>query len=349
MIFEQMEFHNVAELEVRLGLSGWRLQRFPNEARIGMDTVRTLGERGPYISAQASGCEIRFVTEAQTLRISLSSEIGDGELVVMKGDYVFSQHRLPEGIIKTIQLEEPQLFRQVNEDILRNSTFSPDVWRFCFNRHEVVFHGVETFGKGLRPPRPEELPRRRWLAYGSSITQGAGSFNYYDSYVAQTARRLGVDAINLGMGGCCRSEPSVADFLAARGDWDFATLELGINMLGDFTPDEYENRVRSLISKVRQASPEKPVFLITLFPSKHTIYLEEDEASRREREFKLILRRIAAESTGSQLVLLDGSAILHRFAGLSGDLIHPGNFGHTLMAEKLSRMLSEALGWPLVV
>ena len=33
------------------------------------------------------------------------------------------------------------------------------------------------------------------------------------------------------MGGSCFIESSVVDFIAGRDDWDFATFELGINML----------------------------------------------------------------------------------------------------------------------
>ncbi len=51
-----------------------------------------------------------------------------------------------------------------------------------------------------RPPRAGELPARRYLAYGTSITAGYGS-QPHCSYVAQAARHLALDPINLGWRG----------------------------------------------------------------------------------------------------------------------------------------------------
>ena len=42
----------------------------------------------------------------------------------------------------------------------------------------------------------------------------------------------------------------MADYIAGRDDWDFATLEMGINMIGDFDVEEFRSRVEYFIPKI---------------------------------------------------------------------------------------------------
>ena len=49
----------------------------------------------------------------------------------------------------------------------------------------------------VRPPTADELPAFRYLAYGTSITQGAAASMRHLGYASQTAWRLGADLINL--------------------------------------------------------------------------------------------------------------------------------------------------------
>lgn len=343
MIYNNLEFFNVVELGKSDVYPGLKLQRYPLEVRKGLELNEAQAQRGSFVGQEASGCEIRFVTDAKTVRIALSSTVSDGEVVVLKGDYVHSIHRLHEGVIKTIHLDEPQRFKEIKREILFDSVFSPDVWRICTGSQNIIFHGAEAFGDEIRPPKKDELPALTWLAYGSSITQGAGAFNYYNSYIQHTARRLGVAAINLGLGGACRLEKGVADFIAGRKDWDFATLELGVNIRGQVSSDEFLRRSEYLISNMLEQHPDKPVAVITMYPNWAT-YLETPNGSTHfELEFNEILRNIVARFNHKNLFLIEGHEIMSRPSYLTCDVIHPNDFGHAVMGEKLSIKLSDVL------
>lgn len=69
MIYQDIQFHNVAEIETIAGIPGFRLQRFPKEVRNMLGHKEH--ERGRFYAQKAAGCEIRFVTEASFFRITL--------------------------------------------------------------------------------------------------------------------------------------------------------------------------------------------------------------------------------------------------------------------------------------
>ena len=74
------------------------------------------------------------------------------------------------------------------------------------------------------PPREEDTPSVRYLAYGSSITHGSLSLILPFSYPFLIAEALGVDCINQGYAGSAFMEALVAEYMVSRKDWDFATL-----------------------------------------------------------------------------------------------------------------------------
>ncbi|WP_168735942.1 GDSL-type esterase/lipase family protein [Cohnella fermenti] len=347
MRYEQVELHNVVAVENNQLCPGLLLQRFPETVRASMS------ERGRFISQQASGCEIRFVTEANQFRLSLSSVEGSGDVMIFQGDYFHSHHSLSgsDGAIKTIHLENKLNPAGIDPAAMTGQRFSHRVWRIFLCRYTARFHGVEAFGCPIRPPQPEEVPAKRWLAYGSSITHGGAALNNYNSYVQQAARRLGVDVLNKGLGGACLCEPEVADYLSSLNDWDFATLELGVNMRGAFAPEEFRARVQYVVDTICSRHPGKPVVLVTVFPNAATHEREPSLAGENQKAYGHILREIADQGRYPQLHLLEGSQILTDFAGLTCDLLHPSEYGHTIMGENLSRLLQPIImdvGTPVI-
>ena len=65
MIFEEIEFHNVVEMEPAAG-GGFALRRIPASVRGALSPL------GRMVAADSAGCEIRFVTEAESFRLALS-------------------------------------------------------------------------------------------------------------------------------------------------------------------------------------------------------------------------------------------------------------------------------------
>ena len=274
MIDNQIYFHNVASLEPAKGTLGVILQRFPKLVRdsLGTDEV----QRGRYVANYSTGCEMRFVTASDMIRITLSAPMEGGNIIVYNGDFVHSIHYLPQGGVHTLHLEKNERFHQVDWDSIHKGRFSHEVWRVAVSRHHiasagftVVFHDLETFGHGHRPPHVNEMPSLQWIAYGSSITHGSGATMHHNAYVQHAARRLGVDVMNKGMGGSCFCEATMSEFLI-QSQWDIATLELGVNMRELFTTEEFRARAFYLVDQMSRSG--KPVFLITIYPNS-AVYL----------------------------------------------------------------------------
>lgn len=350
MIHENLELHNTVELEPAAG-GGVCLRRFPRAVREAM------GPLGRMVAQESAGCEVRFVTDADNIRVAVSAlpsnlapyEIHKLTVCVFKGAVFHSQIHLEAGKVNHLHLTDitgadRKAFLALRPEVRDTEYFSHRVWRLLFGRYEAVLHEVDTYGYPVRPPSPEETPRRRILFYGSSITNGASPTSYHLCYAQLAARLLKADPLNQGLSGSCLCERETADYLASREDWDLAVLELGVNMRGAFTPDDFRTRSRHLLESILRRHPEKPVALVTIFPNaqnpEHALVA--DAAQRNQTAFDEILREHVRELRHPELHLIEGRDILRDYAGITKDLIHPGDYGHIEMGTRLAAAL-EAL------
>lgn len=340
---EAPAFHNVAELEPVPGLAGRRLPRLPAAVRERLGYKAHT--RGRFHSERAAGCEIRLVTAGPFVRVTLAAVESDATAFVFRGDHAHSRHVLRAGEATALFLEDPPWFAQVAAGALPRRRFAPDVWRIAFN-HDALVHyvGSETFGHALRAPRADELPARRWLAYGSSITFGGNAVLGSNSYVQHAAQRLGVDVINLGLPGSCLAEPEMARHLAERTDWHFATLELGVNLVDLATPEEFAERVRHFVAVLARAQPARPVFVLDIFPNRADAAPDPSKlAAQRTPRFRAAVHQAVAEAGAARVQSIPAREILPDFAGLTSDLLHPSDEGHLAMGERLASRLAAKL------
>ncbi|MBC2603244.1 SGNH/GDSL hydrolase family protein [Puniceicoccus vermicola] len=333
MILQQnnIEFHNVGALEALDGISGLSLVRIPQGVR------ETLNYRARLRALSPTGVELRFVTEAPQFRLSLAAHEGGNRLHVFRGGYGHSEHGMGGGTTRVFDFAAPETFSTVTSEGLKSGVFSPDVWRIQISGGPTSFWGFDSIGFPVRPPTADEKPALRWLAYGSSITHAS-----VKGYPHRAAHRLGVDVLNKGFGGACHCEETLADYFASEETWDFATLELGINMRGTFPVEEFERRARYLVRRLRDGKPGAPIVLLTHFLNRtHHIPPEqhEDLIFQRQTEYDHVLRAIASEMANEGVHLIEGCDVLTDFCGLSCDLIHPSEAGHLQMGENLARLL----------
>jgi len=206
-------------------------------------------------------------------------------------------------------------------------------------RDAVLLHDIR--GAGVRPPLADEVPSLRYLAYGTSITQGFDCQGPHLGYVGQTAWRLGADLINLGVGGACHCEPAFAEHIAGRTDWHIATLELSVNMRG-FALDEFRRRVGYMVNTVAGADRSRPVACMTLFPFFADFGLEaaNGKPGGTPEQYRQALRDVVADSPHANVHLIEGPHLLKNIGGLTADLIHPSDHG---MIE-IGRRLADRLG-----
>ncbi|MCC5846445.1 MAG: hypothetical protein JJU29_00005, partial [Verrucomicrobia bacterium] len=286
--YPDLELHNIAELDHDSGYPGALVRRIPRAIAAAL-------ERGSMVSQEAQLCELRFVVESgKRLAILLTAPNG-GDLFVYRGEFVHSHIRLPTGRLYRHLIDyENDPFAVLRPEAFAGQTFDRRVWRVMFDGLTIL-HGVDRMDSTIRPLRPGEKPGLRWLAYGSSITHGFTAVTRRQCYAAQTAHRLGVDVLNLGLSGSCVIEPGFADYLTGRDDWDFITCELGVNMRGQFTPEVFAARARYLVEALTSRRPGRPVVLISPFTGAADYRAEPRPAAQHTAGNRLVLRDLAAE------------------------------------------------------
>ena len=109
-----------------------------------------------------------------------------------------------------------------------------------------------------------------------------------------------VDYLNLGFAGNALMEEEMARYLVSRRDWDFASVEMGINTterVKEFPLEVFEERIDRFTAVL--ARDPRPVFATSFFG-----YLDED--TDRTDKMRRIVRRYAAE----RLIFTDGLQLL---------------------------------------
>lgn len=333
MIYKNVELHNIEEVGSVEGAAGARLQRVPESVRFNLN----VGAQAQMLSPACA--EIRFVTTGPSVNITLSSD-GQTQVVVFHGVFQSPERHVIGEQPKTLNIAMPQTLSMLNADFRRRMPFAPNVCRLMLWGNPLYFHGIE--GDGIRPPNPDELPRLRYLAYGTSITHGGAATGPHLAYAAQTARRLGVDLINLGVSGSCYCEHRLANYIAWRKDWHFATFCLSVNMMGaGFSLETFYERVSYMINTVAGADTNRPVACITVFP--HTRDFDGRFVAKTDKgtteEYRQKLRDAVAACPYPNAHLIEGASLLADIGGLTPDLVHPADNGMIQMGENLAAAL----------
>ncbi len=331
---DNLAFHNVAELTPAPG-GGLHLARFPSaiwplaEAPMGSDTIRS-----------SNGCEIRFVTDKPRARLYLRPLVDNADLVHYRGNHIACSQTLEAGKIHCLDLTLPQL--EINRDaaVRLLGGYAPEVYRIYSVGATLAYYGFDPMGGNVRPPKASELPRRRWLAYGSSITQSRATAH---NYVNGAAQMLQAQPFNLGMGGSCFIEHAITDFIAARNDWDFASFELGINMVNPSRDNaRFAEKVDYLLGTIVPKHPNKPLFLITIFDHGTFHEIEISDWQRDALEKNEVLRAAAARFP-QQVTVLEGTDIVPDLRGFQVDLLHPEPFAYARMGLRLAEAMEPVL------
>ena len=135
---------------------------------------------------------------------------------------VYQGPMLMEWQIVGVEASEVEIAKHAHLDRIRDHCrggvggFDPDLIRVLLPWRPYV-RLLDLCGE-VAPARPEQLPTKTGRFYGSSITHGNFSYAPSQTYVAHAARRLGIDAFNLGFGGGAWLEPELAEHIAGRGD-----------------------------------------------------------------------------------------------------------------------------------
>lgn len=332
-IHDAIEFHNVAAFETRAGMPGRALVRVPAPVR------HHLNDGARYTGAESTGVELRFVTDAPRFRIAFAAHEKSVSLEIYRGGFEVASHSIAPGATRMIELSNPEHMEAFDVSQADTGPFSPGLWRILISGGCASYVGLEAPGYSVRPPDPSEKPRLRWLAYGSSITH-----SWSRGYPHVAARILGLDVLNKGLSGSCRFESELAEHFIAHESWDIATLELGVNVRAWFSVETFRERATHFVHRLHEARPQTPIALITHFTNRDHLPHKQNgqtDAGRIQDAFDDILRELASQSEG--LHLFEGKEILTDLQGLTGDLLHPSQYGHIQMGHNLAEKLRPLL------
>ena len=332
MIFNNVEIFNAAEL-IQDPDGGYGFLRVPT------CVDEQLSEMGRSVNRGSTGVELRFVLRSGEAKVVIrnvdKSVIRNA--VVFYGDFVADWPETEKKI--TGEYTELTIVQSPNIEAMReiakkyNHRFSPDLIRIVF---KASFRLLRVEGD-VTPPTPDVLPKKKYLAYGSSITHGSISLERAYEYAWKVGEALGADTYNLGYAGSARLEKAMADYLAEEREFDFATLEMGINILG-IEPEDFENRVRYFLSTIADHHPDSKIFAIDVF------YCHSDlVGDGRAATFRQIVKKVTEELARPNIVYINGLDVLPDGKYLSSGLVHPGPRGIELMSQNLIRIISENL------
>jgi lysophospholipase L1-like esterase len=216
----------------------------------------------------------------------------------------------------------------------------------------------------LRADRPVTPPPRRdrprWLHHGSSISHCCEAEGPLGTWPAVSARRLGLDLLNLGLAGNCMLDPFAARTIRDA-PADLITLKLGINVVNGDTmrPRTFAPAVHGFLDTVRDGHPRTPILLISpiICPTaEHTpgptpASWDGDVLSVRAigtpapdalslTTVREILRDVVDRRGDSRLRYLDGRDLFgpDDLADLV-DGLHPGAAGYQRMGERFATVL----------
>lgn len=337
MYYDGLEFHNVTEMNRFQNMEGLRIQRIPEGVRLALNKMAQKRAYNP------ASVEIRFLSGSRKAYITLSCPEGACEIIPFWGNFQGKEKIVLKNEIKKIELSYPTELLRLDPCKYSSGSFSPRTWRLLIRGDMLHYIGVE--GVGLKPPEKDDLPKLRYLTYGTSITQEIAATGIHLSYAGQTAQRLGADLINLGFRGSAFCEREIADYIADRKDWDIASLELSVNMLeAGYHVNVFEERVSYMIKKIAGSNPDKLIFCITILP----YYNDNDYCvgavnNELVRLYRQTLREIVKDNSLSNVYIIEGGDLLKDFDGLSTDLIHPADNGMIQIGENLARYIRAVL------
>ena len=342
MICKNFEIHNAAELiENSDGSISWR--RVPLSVQNAMEH-KAAEQR----ATNSTGVELRFVMRGDEATVRMSTATDDPKSFatfhVFRGGIQggWKDHEVHRHV--TGQAQDFVIERSGNMEKLKvMAEKSGDAWdcrvvRIIFDRGSYKIYDVVG---DVVPPAREQCPAKTLMAYGSSITHGSKSIDASHTWVQQIAHNLGMDARNLGMAGACAMEPEMAEYIAAegeKGNWDAATLELGINVL-NWPEEKIYARVENMIRQVAGRNAEKPVFVISPFYHCGEDFDENDNAKNWRRIIKEICARLAYKN----VTYIDGLEVLSGMQYISADEVHPNIYGVQRIADVLTQKMQEVL------
>ncbi len=337
MIWKNAELHNVAQLTPS-ATGGYIMHRVPSSVGDQLSS-----EQGKRMSIASTGVEIRFRVRSGAARVTLAlGQDSDAdtscEAHVFYGGICAGWDRYKQVISSkgtVLELpapDEPEMLERIHRE--NNIPFAHDLVRLILPSSGFRIFDIEG---DIEPPSENDLPKLKLLTYGSSITHGSTAVINCNTWAARLAENIGADLQNLGFAGSARMEKVMADHIATL-DFDIATIEMGINVVGCYTQEEFYERSKYFLETVARSHPKSRIFAIDIF------YCGGDMKGKpKVGLFRETVRKITEELGLENIRHISGTSLLTGSHGLSGDLTHPNPRGVEEIARNLTRLILPAL------
>ncbi len=338
MIYKNAEFHNIAKIiENDDGSISW--------LRVPENVYDNL-EKGKGPAKCCTGVEMRFILKGESAVIKMCA-VDDSfanSFHVYRGGIQggWDDHEKNKNV--TTEIKDFEIKKSGNLLSLKKMSeasgtdWNPEVIRIVFDLGTYKIYDI--IGD-IEPPKPEDKPEKTILFYGSSITHGSNSLDASHSWVSLIGHNLNMDVRNLGFAGSCCMEPEIADYIAEegeKGNWDYAVLELGINVLG-WEEDHIVERVENILKQVAGRNSEKPIFLISPFIFVSEVIYDNNDGKKWRRLIKETYERLNYKN----VTYIDGTSVLDNISYISADEVHPNIYGVNRIAEVLTEKIKEEI------
>lgn len=210
---------------------------------------------------------------------------------------------------------------------------------------------------------PSAITKKKWVHYGSSISQCGETDKPSSIWAVNAAERLGLDIFNLGLAGQCHLDGFVARTIADI-PVDFITLKLGINTLNADTMRErtFVPAVHNFLDIIRAKQPSTPIKIISPIwcplhedvPGPSLLREGALTSQVRTAEFstgaltlkrvRVLLQEVVANRNDSNMTYLDGLELFNAsdVADLP-DLLHPNDAGYQRMGERFAALFKDEM------
>ena len=309
--------------------------------RFTPETLAAMSDAMRPIARMATGIELQLKGTVRVVEVTARCRFDDGFGVT--AEWFRGPHKQLPTVAFVPGSREPQTFTCKPWGPLPET----DVVRFVFPTHcelEILRVRVNADAKLDERCEPYDYRRlpdalgRRWLVHGDSITQGANVSVPTMTWVDLTARKLGLAAVNLGIGGHGKAEPALAAAIAARDDFDVLSLHIGTNALWD---KAYPERLEGYLKTILAAHPTKPVVLASPILRFEKPGMPPAALATCRQAMADVAARLAKDHPN--LVFLPGEELIRRPSSLTSDLVHIDDHGSIEYADNLSPVLARIL------
>ncbi len=326
-----INFHNVSELCLDKETGAYYLLRLPASLE------KYMSEQGKNMNRSSIGVELRFKMLTDVIEITLYGKNEAGKCYVyfgsVQGEWFQSSFIIEKNKETIVKIKRP-----LNEDVIskmneeKESVYPSDMVRLVFDGTQIEFKSI------TGSVAPYEIPKKTYLAYGSSITSNSITYIPNISYVNLLARYLKMDLINVGSPGSCEIQKEIAEYICNY-NYDIATIELGINIIDHVSVQEYKKRCEYFLDEMIKNNKSAIFYITDVFSYFNTRCNVQDDKLSAYRE---TLRNICFKyKKTNKVYYIPGDKLLKNTCNICADLVHPDIDGHLEIYSNLVEFIAK--------